>query len=84
VALDTLARLRQPEDLPLLRELACAPDCDVAVQAIQDLASRCSREELEAFLIQHDQELCAQALAALDELLYMPEWLNPKNMEKEK
>jgi hypothetical protein len=43
------------------------------------LGLHCSHEELEAFLNRHDQELCAGALAALDELLYMPEWMKPQD-----
>jgi hypothetical protein len=61
------------EDLPLLRELALEPDDNVTAEAVRGLASLFSREELEAFLSQHDQELCAGALAAVEELLYMPD-----------
>ena len=79
-----LASLAQAQDLPLLlRKRALAPDDKVAAEAIRWLASCCSREELEAFLNQHDQELCAGALAALDELLYMPEWMKARYSEQE-
>ena len=74
-AVRTLVGFSRPEDLPLLRELALEPDENVAAEAIRGLSSLLSREELEAFLNRHDQALCAGALAALDELLYMPEWL---------
>jgi hypothetical protein len=80
---ETLASFSRPADLPLLRELALAPDDEVAAEAIRGLASRYSREELEVFLNRHDQELCAGALAALDEVLYMPEWLKAKDGEQE-
>jgi len=70
-----LASFSRPEATPLLRELALEPDDNVAAEAVRGLASLSSREELEAFLNRHDQALCAGALAALDELLYMPEWL---------
>ena len=74
----TLGRFAQLEDLSLLREVALAPYGEVAAKAIRGLGLLCSREELEAFLNQHDQQLCAGALAALDELLYMPEWMKLK------
>ena len=70
-----LARFSQEEALPLLRKLALTPNNNVAAEAIRAMASHCSREELEALLNRHDQELCAGALAALDEVLYMPEWM---------
>jgi HEAT repeat protein len=78
-AMKALASFSKEEDLPLLRELALVADDNVAVEAVRGLASLCSRQELEAFLNQHDQELCARALAALDDLLYMPEWLKTKD-----
>jgi HEAT repeat protein len=78
-AMKALASFSKEEDLPLLRELALVADDNVAVEAVRCLASLCSRQELEAFLNQHDQELCARALAALDDLLYMPEWLKAKD-----
>jgi HEAT repeat protein len=78
-AAEALGRFAQPEALLLLRELALVRDPQVAVDAILGLASLCSREELEAFLNQHDQELCASALAALDKLLYMPEWMKARD-----
>ena len=84
VAVSALASFSKEEDLPLLRELALGPDDQVAAEAIRGLASLCSREELEVFLNRHDEELCPVALAALDELLYMPEWLKPKDREQEK
>jgi hypothetical protein len=62
----------------VLRELALASDEKVAAEAIHGLASRCSREEIEVFLNRYDQELCAGALAVLDEVLYMPEWLKER------
>jgi hypothetical protein len=74
-AAEALGRFARAENLPLLRELVLVPDGKVAAAAIRGLAPRCSHEELEVFLNQHDQELSAEALAALDELLYMPEWL---------
>jgi HEAT repeat protein len=77
-AVKALASFAQAEVLPLLRELALASDNDVAAEAVRVLASLWSHEELEAFLNRCDQELCASALAALDEVLYMPEWLKPK------
>ena len=77
-------RLMLSENLPPLRELALAPDDEVAAEAVRGLDLLFSREELEAFLNRHDQELCAGALAALDELLYMPEWLKPKDREQER
>jgi hypothetical protein len=78
-----LRKKTEYDHLPLLRELALAPDDEVAAEAIRGLASRYSREELEVFLNRHDQELCAGALAALDEVLYMPEWLKAKDGEQE-
>jgi hypothetical protein len=77
-ATKALASFSQPEDLPLLGELALAPGDNVAAEAVRGLASLCCPEELEAFLNSHDQKLCAVALAALDEVLYMPEWLKPQ------
>jgi HEAT repeat protein len=74
-ALKALGRFSKEEALALLRVLALAADDEVAAEIVRGLALLCSREELEAFLEQHDQELCAGALAALDELLYMLEWL---------
>jgi len=54
-----LARFSQTENLPLLRELAEDEYPDVLVEAVRGLASFWFREELEAFLNQHDQyELC--------------------------
>jgi hypothetical protein len=73
-AMEALASFSRPEALPVLRELALVPDDKVAAEAIRKLASLFSHEELETFLNQHDQELCAEALTALDELLYMPEF----------
>jgi hypothetical protein len=78
-ALEALASFSRPEALSVLCDRALASDHKVAVDAIRGLATRCSREELEAFLNRHDQKLCAGALAALDERLYMPEWLKPKD-----
>jgi HEAT repeat protein len=77
-AIKALTSFSGPEVLKVLRELALEPDGNVAGSAIKVLATRCSREELEALLIQHDRELCPGALAALDELLYMPEWMKAK------
>jgi hypothetical protein len=54
------------------------------IEAIRALGLRCSREELEVFLNRHDHELSAVALAVLDELLYMPEWLKAKGTEQER
>ena len=76
---ETLERLSRAEALPVLSELALAPDDSVAAEAVRGLIFLCSREELEAFLNQHDQKLCARALAALDEALYMPEWLKARD-----
>ena len=83
-AVKALARFSM--QLPLLRELAfaTATDDNVAAEAVHSLTSFCSREELEDFLNQHEQELCAGALAALDEVLYMPEWLKPKDREQDR
>jgi HEAT repeat protein len=78
-AVKALARFSLTEDLSLLRKLALEPDADVAAEAIRGIAPLCSREELETLLNQHDQKLCAGALAALDEALYMPEWLKAKD-----
>jgi hypothetical protein len=78
-AMEALARFSRSEAPLLLRELGLASDDKVAAEVIRWLASRCSREELEAFLNQHDQELCAGAMAALDEVLYLPEWLKAGN-----
>jgi HEAT repeat protein len=78
-AIEALASFSGPEVLVVLRELALAPYDEIAVTAICGLASRCSREEIEMFLNQYDQKLCAGALAAFDELLYMPEWLKAGN-----
>ena len=83
-AVKGLASFSKEEALPLLRERALARDDEVAAEAVRGLASRCSREELESFLNRYDLELCAGALAALDELLYMPEWLKPKDREEER
>jgi HEAT repeat protein len=81
-AMKALKSFSKQEDLPLLRELALVTDYNVAAEAVRGLASLCSHEELEAFLNQHDHELCARALAALDDLLYMPKWLmGPKDEE---
>jgi hypothetical protein len=77
-----LASFSQEEALPLLRELALTPNNNLAAEAIRAMASHCSREELEALLNRHDQELCAGALAALDEVLYMPEWLKATDREQ--
>jgi hypothetical protein len=66
--------------LPLLGELALAPDDNVAAEAVRGLALLCSREELEAFLNRYDQGLCARALGALD----APEWLKPQDREQER
>jgi hypothetical protein len=78
-AMEALASILPPADLPQLRKLALEPDDKVAAQAVRGLASLLAREEFEAFLNQHDQELSAGTLAALDEVLYMPEWLKPKD-----
>jgi HEAT repeat protein len=79
VALEALGRSSKQDALPLFaRELALA---EVAAETVRSLALLCSREELEAFLNQHDKELCAMALAALDELLYMPEWMSVDETE---
>jgi HEAT repeat protein len=83
-AMGALTSSSRIEDLPLLRELALAPDDNVAAEAVRSLILLCSREELEGFLNQHDQKLCAVALAALDEVLYMPEWLKPQDKELER
>ena len=83
-AVKALTSFARTEDLPLLNELALSSDDKVAAEAIRGLASLLPREELEAFLNRHDQELCAGALAALDELLYMPEWLKAKDREQER
>jgi HEAT repeat protein len=80
-AVEALASFARPEALLVLRALALAPYDNVAVEAVRSLTLLCSREELTALLNQHDQELCAGALAALDKVLYMPEWL--KTNEKE-
>jgi HEAT repeat protein len=71
-------------DLPLLRERALASNDNVAAEAIRSLAQHDSREELEAFLNEHDKELSAGALSALDELLYMPEWMKPEDSAQER
>jgi hypothetical protein len=81
-AVKGLASFSKEEALPLLRERALARDDEVAAEAVRGLASRYSREELEVILNGHDQELCAGALAALDELLYMPEWLKARDRLK--
>jgi HEAT repeat protein len=78
-AVKALANFSRVEALPLLGELALEPDDDVAAEAIRGLASLFSREELEAFLNRHDRKLCAGGLAALDEVLYMPEWMKPQD-----
>jgi HEAT repeat protein len=83
-AVRALASFSKEEDLPLLRELALAPNHNVAAEAVRGLALLCSREELEALLNRHDQKLCAGALVALDELLYMPEWLKAKDRSQER
>ena len=59
--------------MAVLRKQAVPPDDEVAAEAIRGLAARYSREALEAFMNRHDQELCAGTLAALGEMLYMPE-----------
>jgi hypothetical protein len=68
----------------VLHELALAPDNNVAAEAVRGLILLCSREELEEFLNRHVQKLCAVALAALDAVLYMPEWLKAKDTEQER
>jgi HEAT repeat protein len=83
-AVKALASFSRPKGLPLLGELALAPDDNVAAEAVRGLASLCSPKELEAFLNRYDQGLCAGALGALDELIYMPEWLKPKDTEKQR
>jgi HEAT repeat protein len=83
-AAKVLASFSKEETLPLLRELALVTDDDVAAEAIRVLASLWSHEELESFLNRHDQKLCTGALAALDEVLYMPEWLKPKDREQDR
>ena len=80
---EALASFSGPEALLLLREWALAPDDRVAAEGIRALASRCSRGELEAFLNRDDQELSAGALAALDELLYMPQWMKARDPAQE-
>ena len=64
--------------LSLLCDKAFARD-KVAVEAICELTSRCSRKELEAILNEHDQQLWLGALAALHEQLYTPEWMKLKD-----
>jgi len=55
---EILERLSRPDVLPLLRELAPAPDDTVAAEAVRDLILLCPQEELEAFPNKHDQKLC--------------------------
>ena len=81
-AAQVLGRLAQPEDLPLLRELAKDQESLIGETAMKVLMSF-SREELEVFLNRHDEQLSADALTALDELLYTPEWLKPKDRKQE-
>jgi HEAT repeat protein len=71
-----LARFKKTEALSMLRELAITEKFGVAPEAARILASLCSRAEVEEFLDQHDQELEADVLVALDEALYMPKWLS--------
>jgi HEAT repeat protein len=84
-ALGRFAQAKEPpdrelaEDLPLLRQRALAPDDSVAAEAVRRLAPHYSREQREAFLNEHDQDLCGSALAALDELLYMPDWMKARD-----
>jgi HEAT repeat protein len=84
VAVSVLGSFSKEEDLSLLQELALAPDDQVAAESIRGLVPLCSRQELVAFLDRHDQELCAVALAALDEVLYMPEWMKTKNRKQDR
>jgi len=71
-------------DLALLRELALECDDNDAAEAVRGLILLCSREEFEAFLNRHHQELCVGALPAVDELFYMPEWLGAKGIGQER
>lgn len=81
-ALEALANVLKGRDLSELHNLTLASNHNFAVEAVRTLASCCSREELETFLNEHDQQLCVEALVALDELLYRPEWLKAKGMEQ--
>jgi hypothetical protein len=60
--------------LPLLRSLALAPDHNLAARLFAGYLALFPRR-IRSVLEQQDQELFAPALAALDELVYMPEWL---------
>jgi HEAT repeat protein len=77
-----LRNSKKAKALPLLRELALEPNDQVAAAAAESLGVLCSHKELKDFLYQHDQQLCAGALAALDEMLYMPDWLKNKDTDK--
>jgi HEAT repeat protein len=83
-ALEALANALKGRDLSDLHNLALASNHNSAVEAVRTLASCCSREALEAFLNEHDQQLCVEALVALDELLYRPEWLKAEDRQQEK
>ncbi len=76
-----LAEYAVEEALPLLKELALRGDERIACAAVHSLDRACSRDALEGFLNQHDQELCTAALDELDFLLYMPEWLRQRDDE---
>jgi hypothetical protein len=82
-ALKALANAAKDKDLSELHNQALASNHNFAVEAVYSLVSRCSRHELETFLDEHDQQLCVEALVALDELLYMPEWLKAGDREQE-
>jgi HEAT repeat protein len=83
-AVKSLTSFSPTEALPMLRELALASDHNVAAEAVRGLASLFSREELEEFLNRYEQDLSVGAIVALDELLYMPEWLKAKEKEQER